>query len=83
MNVFCSYPENPFGKHILYESGKRMPVMQPKIIQHPTEDYQSNPIKIFYKVLVKCSMCRAQGIFDQDGNGIEFHQPTHPLLINR
>lgn len=82
MNVFCSSPANPFGKHILYEAGKHIPVMQPKII-HPTEDYPSNPIKIHFKVSVRCSKCGASGIFDQDGNGIEFDQPRHPLLMNK
>lgn len=76
MNTRCFViNDDHIGKHDLQEVGPRSPV-HGKISPFVGDGYPSEPVKILYKVKFRCSRCGDGGLFDQDGNAIEYYQPT-------
>jgi hypothetical protein len=74
MNTMC-FSRNDVSTHILEPYGPKIPVrgnMNIFISKEPP----NCPMKILYKQQFRCIICGDGGLFDQDGNAIEYYQAT-------
>lgn len=75
MNTMCIRRSDNKVDHNMVEVGPRHAI-------HKSMDLSLDPggiskaVSIPYSSLYECSKCGDRGVFDQDGNAIEYHQPT-------
>ena len=74
MNTMC-FGRGDVATHILEPCSPKIPV-RGNIDIFVQKEPPSCPMKILYKQRFRCIICGDGGLFDQDGNAIEYYQAT-------
>jgi len=67
--------------HSLEESGPRLPVYPYQLSWAAKE--ASKPVDLKFNVQMRCVLCRHGGLFDQNGNVLEFYQARNRYPVPR